>query len=226
MYKTHSAVILVSLVVSIILNSCFKSEDCTYNVFENEELFMDADLDDRHIFIRDSTENNIYPTFGYELDTTREDTLIFYFNSHYFFEEGQEVISLIIIRHSDFSDVINYGSGILNYRNLNSLIVIGDYNYSERSDTISDYAVSIKYYLNDTTVYEVDQSSGNPEDFYFSIDNFVRNQNSDCYNRNFEWITFNGTFGCRLVNPESEDTVIIKNGEFRAAAAQYNLGSF
>jgi len=219
-------IIIVMILLPAFINSCLKESNCTYNVFEEEALYMNVVVDDSLFQLDNSEEDYIYPTLRYQVDTSRQDTLIFLFVCNYLFNEGKEAISLTVMKYADFSDVYNMGGGILNYADFDSLNFSGQYDYIKRESYIPDHAVDIRYFVNDSLVYYVDTSPDNPEDFYFNADNFVPGSDTDCYGRNFKWFAYNGNFGCRLVEPKTGDTIVIKDGEFRGVMMQFSFSSY
>ncbi|HDR68277.1 MAG TPA: hypothetical protein ENN61_04420 [Bacteroidaceae bacterium] len=227
--KFNNALLLLIIVIcSASINSCLKTIDCKVNVFEDEGLYMSVYVDDQLRQVSDTAENQIFGTLRYQIDTTRQDTVIFYYDCNYFFNDGEEAISLTIMKYADFSEVYNYGYGILNYARFDDLSFAGNYDFARRTSALPDHGVDIRYFRidNDTLVYWVDESPDNPEDFYFSADNFVRKDDQDCYGRNFSWYSYDGTFGCRLVEPETGDTVIIRDAEYRAIMMQLRYTSY
>ena len=132
------------------------------------------------------------------------------------------MVVLNIVEYVDYTDILDFGLGNYNYSKFDSLISEGDFAYTARSGNAPNYGVDIIYTVDNTLKYNVDTSAVNPEDFYFNVSSHVKRTEQDCYNRRFEWITYTGTFGCRLLDFVTSDTIIIKDGEFRAVSAQYN----
>lgn len=221
MNKHVHGLALLSLVLMILIASCREIDECIPNVFLNEDLYMEANIDGYYSYISDSSINHIFPGQNYYNDTARVDTMIFNFTSYYIFDGETGVVALNIVEYVDYLDVIDYGLGNYNYSKFDSLIVEGDFEYTARSSTAPDYGVDVIFTFGNSLVYNVDTSAVNPEDFYFNVNSYVKSTEKDCYSRLFEWITYTGTFGCRLVDFVTSDTIIIKDGEFRAVAAQY-----
>ena len=224
MIRKYALLLITVMVLVVISNSCLKSTDCITDLFEKEGLFMDISVKGTDYYV-DYGDNNILTGLMYQLDTTREDTLIFYYDCHFVFGTDSGYITLTMAKYSDFYDAINYGYGNLNYMKFEEILKKGDYKYLERSDTLADPSVAISYYLNDSTNYRIDRSEDEPEDFHFTIDTVRLKSGTDCYNRNVEWFTFSGTFGCRMVDSIHHDTILINDAEFKAAIAQYHFGT-
>ncbi|MBN1133271.1 MAG: hypothetical protein JXR52_06120 [Bacteroidales bacterium] len=208
------------------MKSCLEGSDCLYNVFQDEDLYMEAIIDDELLQVDDSVENRIYPSLRYQVDSTREDTLIFYYDCNYFFNDGSEIVSLTIMKYASFGEVFNYGNGLLNYAPFDSLGYEGDYSYVKRIPYLPEHGVDVRYFRNDSMIYFVDQSGSHPEDFYFHAENFIRKNDVDCYGRNIMWFNFTGNFGCRLVEQESKDTLVIRDAEFRGVIMQFRYSTF
>jgi len=224
----NAFLLLIIVIFSVSINSCLKTIDCKSNVFEEEGLYMNVYVDDQLKQLSDTAENQIFATLRYQVDTTRQDTIIFYYDCNYFFNDGEEVVSVTVMKYADFSEVIQYGFGVLNYTKFDDLSFSGNYDFARRTSDLPDHGVDIRYFRidNDTLVYGVDESPDNPEDFYFYADNFIRKDDQDCYGRNFSWYSYTGTFGCRLVEPETGDTVIIRDAECRAIMMQLRYTSY
>lgn len=224
MTRKYGWPIITVLILVLISNGCLKSRDCVTDLFEQEGLYMDVSLKGTDYNVNYGN-NRILTGLRYQLDSTREDTLIFYYDCHFIFGVDSGYISITMAKYSDFYDAINYGFGNLNYVKFDEIVKTGDYPFMERSDSLLDPSVAIGYYVDDTTYYRIDKSLEDPGDFYFNVDDAVLKNGTDCYNRNVEWFTFSGTFGCRLVDTLRNDTILISDAEFKAAIAQYHFGT-
>ena len=201
-------------------HSCLKESECTVNVFEDEELAMNVNIDGLEKSSSDTAENQIYVGFKYQIDATRTDTVYFHYNTHYLFDDGS-VMTVTMVKYADFSEVFDHGGGVLTYARFDSLYHEGEFEFVARTDLAPPHGIDIKYVIGDTLEYVIDASQRDPDDFMFYADNFIQNTETDCYGRKFTWFSYHGSFNCRLVNPSRQDTIYVTDGDLRAIAAQF-----
>lgn len=223
--RRNIKVILAIVITSMLVNSCLDSFDCNYDVYENEDFFVRANIDDEQKFTRDTSSNLVIPGMHYLLDTADLDSIILYFDTYFLLDGTKEIIVISLAVEDEIESVVNMGNNNLNYLSFDSIVKTGSYDYTARMEDDYKYGADIAYLVNDTIRFFMDASAENPDDFSFVIDSYERNQQDDCYNRIFNWYTINGTFSCRLVSDQVQDTIKITNGEFRSAISQYYFGT-
>jgi len=222
--KKAIIIILVFTIILLFFTNCKKDPPRSEYIYEPDGLFFNAQIGNESFYINDDLPNVI--ELSSTLDHTwRPDSMLISYKCCYPLDENKDF--KIIFQVQESKDNFTETNGNYIYNNFFEMLFEGQQDYQFDDRPLPKNGFYIKYYVNDTMLYVVDDSNPLlPPAFDFNINEIIIKDYIDHKNYHWNEIIFSGDLSCDLCYCYSNngnlviDTLIINNATLKGKFVQ------